>query len=164
MRCHTRLAASVTVTTWNPWDDLCGREHVTLGYSDLPPATGGAVYGRIGDVAAIVIDPALPRRARTAALAHELVHDEQGGGCPSDGMPASWRPVVLRDERRVNREVARRLVPLDELEEFVVGMADLGLSAGPDEVAENFDVAPWVAEVALERLLARDRDDGRRTA
>ncbi len=47
-------------------------------------------------------------------MAHELVHDERGGGVTAAGMPREWGPVVAREERRVDAEVARRLLPVAE--------------------------------------------------
>jgi len=146
---------------WNPQAELDEPDSPTVLVRVLPEGAGRAVYWRRGARAFVVLDPSLEGCERAAALGHELIHHERGGLCDDVGMPAAWGAVVAREERAVNREVARRMVPVDELEEFVVGMADLGLSAGPGEVAEQFDVAQWVAEVALELLLDRDRREDR---
>ena len=55
-------------------------------------------------------------------------------------MPASWAPVVVRDEAAVDDEVARRLVPLDELMKFCEVAVLLGLGVTAFDVAENVDV------------------------
>ncbi len=134
---------------WNPWRALRSRTHIVFGLAVLPDRTGGAVYWPRGGRAALIIDPRLSRRDRNAALAHELVHDERGGGADHAGMPPSWAPVVARDEAAVDQEVARRLVPLDELVKFceVAVLLDLGVTAF--DVAEHFDVPEPVAARAL---------------
>lgn len=135
--------------SWNPWRALRSRPHIVLRFAALPADTGGAVYWPRGARAAIVIDPALRRRERNAALAHELVHDERGGGADKEGMPASWSPVVVRDEAAVDREVARRLVPPEELAKFLEVMELLEVGVTVYEVAEHFDVPEDVACEAL---------------
>jgi hypothetical protein len=136
---------------WNPWRELRSRTHIVFRLNDIADVAGGAVYYRRGDRAAIVISPSLPRPDRAAALAHELVHDERGGA-DHEGMPPCWGPVVKRDEARVDREVARRLIDLEELAEYVEGRASIGEPVFARDVAEWFDVAEWVAQRALELL------------
>lgn len=137
---------------WSPWRALRERSHLEFSLADLPDALGGAYYEPQAEGwAAVLIDRRLSRVQRKAALAHELVHDERGGGCSGDGMPDSWNAVVARDELTVDREVARRLVPLDDLREFAEAGAPDGVAVW--EVAEHFDVPDHVAERAL-RLLA----------
>ena len=63
------------------------------------------------------------------------------------GMPDSWRAVVARDERQVDAEVARRLVPPDELAAWLTATEG---PVGPLEVADEWDVPIAVAVVALE--------------
>jgi hypothetical protein len=142
----------VRSVAWHPWAELRRREHLVFALEELPAATGGALYAQRGGRAAIVIDPALGRRQRKAALAHELIHDEWGGGCEYKGMLPTWHPVVSRDENRVHDEVARRLVPLDELKAFCRRHSDLGEAVEAWEVAEHFDVPDAVAARALGRL------------
>lgn len=139
---------------WNPWRALRAREHITLDFETLPASTGGAFIATWpdGDVN-IVLDPQLDRRERAAALAHELVHEERGGGCTSVGMPPGWAAVVRRDERQVEAEVARRLVPGDELRAFVdrMTLSELGGATARD-IAEHFDVPEEVAVLATREL------------
>ena len=144
---------------WNPWAELRRRAHLEFMLAPLPAITGGAVYWPEPGWAAIIIDPRLSRVERNAALAHELVHDERGGGADHPGMPPSWAPVVARDEAAVDQEVARRLVPPAELVKFceVMVLLDLGVTA--HEVAEHFDVPPAVAGAALLQLRAGRRPD-----
>lgn len=124
---------------------------------DLPESTGGAVYIRQGHSAVIVLDTSLNRVERNAALAHELVHHERGGGSHDSDMPRGWRAVAAREEMWVDREVARRLVPLDTLAELCDRTADLGEGVDPWMVAEEFDVTEAVARQALEELMRHER-------
>lgn len=140
---------------WNPWRALRSRPHIIFRLAALPADTGGAVYWPRGARAAIVIDPALLRRERNAALAHELVHDERGGGADMEGMPTSWSAVVVRDEAAVDREVARRLVPPGELAKFCEALDLLGVGVTAHEVAEHFDVPEIVATEALRASIRR---------
>lgn len=142
---------------WNPWRALRSRTHIVFRLAPLPVETGGAVYWPRAGRAALIIDPRLPRRERNAALAHELVHDERGGGADLGEMPPSWAPVVARDEAAVDQEVARRLVPPAELAKLceVLDLLDIGVTAV--EVADHFDVPEPVADVAL-RAFADRRD------
>jgi hypothetical protein len=102
--------------------------------------------------AAILLDRRLSQTERRCALAHELVHDERGGGVATAGMPESWRPVAAREESIVDNEVARRLVPLDQLRLAVDDLAELGMGSTALDVALAFDVTPAVAERALRML------------
>lgn len=130
---------AVTSPRWDPWAALADRPHIVFRFAELPAATGGAIYWPRGDLAAIIIDPALGERERTAALAHELVHDERGGGVTGDSATA-------RDEAAVEREVARRLVPLDEAARL------LSAGSGHEDLTDYFGVPPYVTTAAL-RLL-----------
>ncbi len=60
--------------------------------------------------------------------------------------------MVTRDETAVDREVARRLVPADELARYVEVMMLLELAVTAQDVAEHFDVPPAVAVEALDLL------------
>lgn len=139
---------------WDPWAELATRDHIVIGFDPCARVGGGAVYARRGAFAAIVIDPALDRRERRAALAHELVHDERGGGCDHAAMGAPWRAVVSRDEARVDQIAATRLVPPDELRAFLLARGSVG-PVTLDDIAEEFDVPIQVAATAM-RALAGD--------
>jgi len=138
---------------WNPWRALREREHIEFTLKPLPAVTGGAVCWPQEGWTAIIIDRGLDRRHRNAALAHELVHDEHGGACPTAGMPPEYEVVAHRHEHRVRREVARRLVPLEDLAALIESHAlnDLPAFTAID-VAEIFDVPVAVADEAI-RLL-----------
>lgn len=135
---------------WNPWRDLRERGHIVFARRPLPAGLLG-VYGRRGNRAAIVVDVDLDQQARNAVLAHELVHDERGGGIDAPYMPASWADVVVREERFVEREVARRLVPPAELDAFVERRRQLEEPVMVGDVVEEFDVPAWVAAEAVHR-------------
>lgn len=137
---------------WEPWRELRGRAHIVFALEALPDAID-AIYWPRSNRAAIVIDSRLGRRQRRAALAHELIHDERGGGADQPDMPDSWHAVVARDEQTVDREVAARLVPTGELRLLVDDLAELGHPVEVWEIAEAFDVPDDVARLAL-RMLA----------
>jgi len=100
----------------------------------------------------VVLDPALDRRSRRVALAHELVHEERGGGCDAPGLPLALDVMVARDEAEVVREVARRLVPPAALRHLLEQRDELGLHVEPWEVADAFDVDDLTARAALADL------------
>ena len=134
---------------WDPWAALRARPHITFRLHPVAATMGGGLLARRGERAAIVLDPALGRRRRRCALAHELVHDERGGGFDRVGAPATWDAVAQREEQRVDREVAHRLVPSADLERFVAARAELGDPAALWEVAEEFDVDEATAARAM---------------
>jgi Zn-dependent peptidase ImmA (M78 family) len=140
----------------DPWTELERRPHITFALAQLPPAVGGGFYARwpTGE-AVVVVDAARRREEQTAILAHELVHDDRGGGCPcsSDDSPA-WRVVVAREEARVARLAAALLVPLEELASYVDQVVDLEEPVTAYDVAEAFATTEGTAGTALEALLA----------
>lgn len=135
---------------WDPWHELRRRPHIRFALAELPPGVD-ALYARRRERAAIVVARDLPRRERTAALAHELVHDEltDGASRAAVAMPPAWDAVLAREEARIDREVARRCIGREELAALVARRTDLGESVTARDVAEWFDVAEWVAERAL---------------
>lgn len=137
---------------WDPWEALRSRPHVELRYAPEAALTGGAMLVTTRDRAIVVLDPALGRRARRCALAHELIHEERGGGCDGYGLPVAWDDVVARDEAAVNREVAARLVPSPALRRLAHQRADVGDPLAAWEVADAFDVDDAVARLALSLL------------
>jgi hypothetical protein len=151
--CHSRSVACSPVE-WNPWRELRLREHIVFRLAPLPDGVDGVYWPR-GGRAAVIVDRDLDQRHRRAVLAHELIHDERGGGATCVGMPDSWDDVVARDELVVDKERARRLVPPHALRDFIEVRMTLDDLPGvtPLEVSEHFDVPISVAERAL-RLLA----------
>lgn len=150
--------------TWDPWREVEQRNHIAFFRRPLPSCASG-FYARWPDGSAVVVvDDGQGRAEQTVALAHELVHDERGGGCPcSDSAPRSWDAVVRQEEHRVADIAACRLVPLDELEALVRRANSLDLPVTTAEVVECFDTTAEVAERALATLWRelRRRVDGR---
>lgn len=134
---------------WSPWRAARDTPNLSIRLDRLPVETGGAAIATAGDQVFVFLDRRLTRAERKAALAHELVHLERGttGKCRFVHGPLS--AGVFREENRVDRIVALRLVPLDELAVFVDRLGDLGHGVGPIEAAEEFDVPARVAAVAL---------------
>lgn len=124
---------------WNPWRALRDREHLVFAVSDLPAVVGGGVYWPRGARAAIILDRSLTAVARNAALAHELTHDDLPGAT----------------ESQVNDEVARRLVPDDDLAAMFEIAVLNDLPVEPWQVAERFEVPDGVAERAMRLFLSR---------
>ena len=122
--------------------DLRGRPHIVLAWDDAAP-TAGRIEDH-GDIRRIVLDDRLERVERSITLAHELIHDEWNIFYDDD---TTDREVELQ-ERRIWREVARRLVPPPLLLDFVRRRA----SVEPityEAVAAEFDVDERIAALAL---------------
>jgi hypothetical protein len=113
-------------------------------YAPLPDCVGGGAIVDLEDGRVVVLDERLGRRDRNAVLGHELVHDERMLFPP--GTPSAF---VAKEELYVNREVARRLVPLDELEDLVARISELDEPVRAIDVIEEFDVPLDVAQRAL---------------
>lgn len=137
---------------WDPWRELERRGHIRVVWRPLPEGTGGAAIVRQHGQAVVFLDPRLSGRERTAALAHELVHDERGLFMDTGELPPTWKVCVVREERRVDREVARRLVPLEELIDAARCADDFGYPVTAAEIAEEFGAPLWVAELAMEMV------------
>lgn len=131
---------------WQPWRELALRTDVAFRLDPLADLAGGAFYGRSGPWAVIVVSPSLDPVAQRCALGHELIHHERGITSP----PASDATMV-HEEVLVRREVARRLVPIEELTAYVDIEHPEGVTA--EMVAEEFEVTLAVANEALRQLL-----------
>jgi len=133
---------------WNPWRALRERPHIELVWSQFPDGARGAwVPGAARSI--IALDVRLRRRERRAVLTHELVHDERGIAYTSGTPPL----LIAKEERAVDLEAARRLVPLDELRRFVAQRRELEPITVTD-IAAAFDVPPDVARRAVDLLVA----------
>lgn len=141
---------------WDPWQALRRRDDITLRWARLPPGHEGTV-DRAGDGWVIVLDARLDRIARRCVLAHELVHVERE-------IIVGPRQSMIREETIVRAEVARRLVPLDELAATVRRLLSIGIGVEARHVAEFYDVTLEVAAEALRTLRrtipASERLDG----
>lgn len=143
--------------SWNPWRELRARDHIVFELNAVAGIAGGAIYCRRGDLAAIVIDPALDPVHRRAALAHELVHDERGMVRVA-GAPVELWVIAGREEHRVDVIVAERLVRAEDLAELVRSRVDVEpITAAV--VADEFGVPVAVALQALQLLAHRRGTD-----
>lgn len=128
------------MAAFNPWRWLREHPHISLRWARLPVGVRGLYIDAAEPV--IVLDSSLGRRQRNATLCHEVVHAERG---------ISGEPRL--DERGVDDEVARLLVPFDELAAMheIAVLNDLPME--PWQIAEHFDVPGDVAERAMQLLL-----------
>lgn len=132
---------------WNPWRALRAMGWVRLQWAHVEPGGGLVECGPAGTT--IVLDPRLPRVERRCVLGHEVIHVERG--LPH---PATPPELVAKEEAAVDRTLALRLVPLDELDAFVAARAELeGVTVAT--VATEFDVTAEVAARALRLLVLR---------
>lgn len=140
--------------SYEPWRDAAGRPEVEVLVTRLPAGIRG-IHARSPDgYRAILVNRDLPPVERLAALAHELVHDERGGGCYQPDMPELMRPLVARDEARTDQVAADRLLPLDRLERWVALQEAAERPVTVAWAAADLDVARWVAGDQLRRLRA----------
>lgn len=144
---------------WSPWRAISELEHVDVVHAILPEVVGGGICARLGGRIVVVLDRRLPRADRRCVLAHELVHLERDSlDCCVYGQPDDrWTSVMVREEMKVNREVARRLVPELELAQLIQAEVGLGQGVRPDIVAEHFEVTERIAETAMEAFAQRIR-------
>ncbi|MFA9432907.1 MULTISPECIES: hypothetical protein [unclassified Egicoccus] len=143
---------------WDPAREF-EQQHpdVLVEYVDgLPVATGGAVRYRDRHGTVVLIDRRLTGPARRDALAHELVHHQRDGGAAGGEHPR-FRPDRIREEQRVARITAERLVPTLDLQRYCDLHADLGHGVCPDDVAREFEVTWPVACDALDNLTRFER-------
>jgi hypothetical protein len=132
---------------WSVRRALLARDRCTLVNSDRLPAGVNAMCTRAGDgTEMIIVRPGLDRSTWREAVGHELVHLERGplidtlARHPSAG---TWAAVVAREEEAVHREVACRLIPADQLVDWLRGRD--GVTAA--DIAGEFEVPVSVAAV-----------------
>lgn len=77
---------------------------------------------------------------------HKCVHDELDLLWTED----TPEHIVIRGERKVDRIVAERLVPADELAALIDRLVGIEVGVSAAEVAEHFDVPEHVARRALQ--------------
>ncbi len=132
----------VVDTPWTPWDALRADRSIEVEWRAPFTATNGASWPH-PDGATIMLRDGLTRVERRCTLAHELVHVERGGGSEHPD------PVVRRrEERWVDRIVADRLVPEDELQAWLAARED---PVTVDDVARRWRVTAEYAAIALAR-------------
>jgi hypothetical protein len=130
---------------WSVCRALLARERCTLVDSDELPVDVNAMCLRTADGAEwVVVRPGLDRAGWREAVGHEIVHLERGplidsiARHPSAG---TWAAVVAREEAAVHREVARRLVPADELADWLRGREHVTAA----DIAAEFEVTVGLA-------------------
>lgn len=140
------LTVGGMVERWDPWAALRRRPLIELRWGILEGCTG-LIEDLGGGWRRLWLDTRIGRVERRCTLAHELVHDERGI-FSNAVVPAG---LIVKEERAVDREVAARLVPLDQLVTLVRMRVEIG-PVSPWTVAEEFDVTHAVAERAMARL------------
>ena len=145
---------------FDPWRAVAESDNVVLSFHPIARLMGGGFYARRGEIGLIVIDPDLRGADRRAVMTHELIHHERADGLSPIDPSAALASFVAADERCVDREVARRLVPRPSLEAFVRSSTRAGLGVGAAEVAEHFEVPASVATCALDELRSHPRRTG----
>lgn len=133
---------------WCPFRAADEIPELTVRFAELPAETGGACLAKRGDRLWIIIDPRLSRADRRYRLAHELVHLELGSSWRCTYMPRSWDDLVVRHELLVDREVARRLVPVGDLQRLIADVHEVEPVTAP-LVATAFGVPGDIAQLAL---------------
>jgi hypothetical protein len=138
--------------TFDPWQAVDDHPDLAVLFHPVAGLMGGGFHVQTPDRAVIVLDPGLDATTRRVVLTHELVHHERGGGPGRLGAPATLDLLIERDERAVDAEVARRLVPIDELDRVVAELVAGSGGASVTDVAEHFAVPTDVARRALDGL------------
>jgi Zn-dependent peptidase ImmA (M78 family) len=135
---------------WNPWRALREQADVVLVRSvPLAGPRGLAIVFADGEPV-VALDPELGRVERRSVLAHELVHLERGL-LPADAP----EHVVAKEERQVDDEAARRLVPVDELRAVAASLLDVAETVEAWQLAEHFDVTEAVIHQRVDELRRR---------
>lgn len=106
---------------YHPWRRLRERPHLDVSWRQMPVGTSATIEG-----ARIEMADDLTQAQRRVTITHELIHDERG-------VPHGHDPA---EEIAVERETARRLIPIESL----IRVARLGLSL--HDAAEEL----WVTE------------------
>lgn len=118
----------------NPWADLAARPDIVLEIADLPGRLRGFCDH---DARTIWISKRLRQRERNKVLQHELIHMDRG-------------PVFachqFDEERAVERETARSLIPLDALCDALRWSRDLY------DIADVLHVPAYLIKVRWESM------------
>lgn len=117
---------------YHPWRALRSRAHLDVSWRRLPAHTHASIDG----TGRIAVADDLTQVERRVTITHELVHDERG-------IPHGHDPA---EEIAVEREVARRLIPIEAL----IRVARLDLSM--HDAAEELWVTPDVLACRLSSI------------
>lgn len=137
------------MAAYNPWADLGSRPHICCDSHTVELPAGAGWW--LPDVMGIVLDRRLSRVERRCALAHELQHVDRGDVQVFTVGPDGPR-LARRQERRADREAARRLVEVQALAAAMRAHPD-----NPAAVAEELDVTVDVLLCRLETLGLEER-------
>lgn len=143
------------MASWGAWHALRARSDIGFALVDLPDRGPRAVLAERGHDRVVLIDRRLSPAERLCALAHELIHLERGGSGFQLGQPAPLGALVAREEARVERLVAERLVDQEQMDAYLAAMTDMGLGVEPWMVAEEFGVDHSTAVLAMEQAKRR---------
>lgn len=134
-----------------------------IGVAAVPRVDRGAAIVCVGGSAVVYLDPRLGAKTGGRHWRTSWCTTSVATG-PQLDAPA-WRAVVAAEERRVNDEVARRLLPLHELLEAAEAVEDFGHHVTAAELAGAYEVPVDMAKQAC-ALLHRGLhlDDGRQVS
>jgi Zn-dependent peptidase ImmA (M78 family) len=135
--------------SYNPWVDLGSRPHICCDSQTVELPAGNGWW--LPDVMGIVLDRRLTRVERRSALAHELVHVDNGDEQVVRIGPDGPR-MARRQETRADREAARRLIDLSAL-----AAALCAHPHNPTAVADELDVTVEVLHCRLDHLRVEER-------
>lgn len=140
----------------SPWTTLAARSNVTVRLAALPSGVNGACRERDGH-AVILLSSLLDQVERSITLAHELIHLDRGGGCPS-GLPGMlWDPVTAREEAAVDSAVATDLLPADRFDAWIAAEVALDHQVDALLVSIEWAVPTRIAVLALAAAERRAR-------
>ncbi|QFG13471.1 metallo-protease [Gordonia phage Powerball] len=125
---------------YHPWRDARRREHLNIEFKRLPDGRRGCLRGND-----VTINTADGQAQRRSTITHELVHDERRV-FPTD------RVLRAREELRVERIAARRLIALERLVDALVW------TRRTEEVAEELWVDVPMLVALVQSLTDRERD------
>lgn len=134
------VASVPGMSIYHPWRDARSRRHLAIEFvDDLPDGVRGRITGDT-----IEVNRHMLGDERRCTIAHELVHDERRI-FPTDHV------LRAREELRVERIAARRLIALERL------VDTLAWTRSTEEVAEEL----WV-DVPMLVALVQSLTDGER--
>lgn len=137
----SQCACSFTIVKhWHPWREAARRPHLIIELAQLQADLRGCISGN-----RIQLNASDLQAERRCTLTHELVHDERRI-FPAD------RVLQAREELRVERIAARRLIALDRLVDVLVW------TRRTEEVAEELWVDVPMLVALVQSLTDEERD------
>lgn len=135
---------------FHPYEELGADPGVTLVFLDLPHGVRGFLVDRPDGTATIVVNRSLGWVERRATVTHEMRHRKRGVcGC---------RRI---DERGIDDEVARLLIPDDDINAMFDIAVTNDLTVEVHQVADRYDVPERVARRRMQQVIdERGRNNG----